>query len=155
MIKNEVDIAIFQESWLKKSDSVLIQEIRDYGFEIHTERKHRASDIGGGLAFVYRNCLSLKKIKVKQYPSFETQVVRISTSFEHLTVSNVYFPGYSEKHRFTYSMFIAYFEDFLQEVMCCRGHRIIVGDFNIHIDDSDRVETRGFKSVIWANDFQI
>ena len=37
--------------------------------------------------------------------------------------------------------------------MCCRGHRIIVGDFNLHMDDSDRVETRGIKSVIWANDF--
>ena len=153
VIENEVDVAFFQETWLKKSDSVLFQEIREYGFEILTERKYRASDIGGGLAVVYRNCLSMKKIKVKQYPSFETQVVQINTNCELLTIGNVYFPGYSEKHRFTQSMFIADFEDFLQEVMCCRGHRIIVGDFNIHMNDGDRVETRGLKSVIWADGF--
>ena len=95
----------------------------------------------------------MKKIKVIQYTSFETQIVQINTNCELLIVGNVYLPRYSEKHKLTCSMFIADFEDFLQEVMCCRGHSIIVGDFNIHMDDSDRVETRGFKPVIWANDF--
>ena len=53
---------------------------------------------------------------------------------------NVYFPEYSEKHSFTYSMFIVEFEDFLQEMMCCPGHRIIVGDFIVRMNDIERVD---------------
>ena len=40
-------------------------------------------------------------------------------------------------------MFIAEFEDFLLEVMCCCGHRIKIEGLIVQLNDRDRVEICG------------
>ena len=112
LIKNEVDVLIFQVIWLKNSYSVLIQEVWEYSLEIFTERKIRASDIRRDLTFVYTSCSHVEKVKLKQYPSFETQVVQIPTNSELLTIGNVYLSGYIEEHMFKFSLFLEEFQDF-------------------------------------------
>ena len=47
---NEIDIICLQETWLRKCDTSLIEEIKEYNFEVITERKPRKYDIGGGVA---------------------------------------------------------------------------------------------------------
>ena len=40
MIENEVDVAFFSGDLAQKNDSILVQEIRQYGFENLTGRKY-------------------------------------------------------------------------------------------------------------------
>ena len=70
--ETDVDLAFIQETWLLKSDCALVEEIREYGYEVFTERKTRKVDRGGGLALVYKKTLKVKASSYKQYSSFES-----------------------------------------------------------------------------------
>ena len=48
-----VDILLVQETWLRKCDAPIIKEIEEYGFKVSSERKRRATDLGGGVAIIY------------------------------------------------------------------------------------------------------
>ena len=108
-----VDIGFIQETWLLKSDSALIEDLKSYGYDILTKCKARKIDRGGGLAVIYKMNLKLKSISYKQYASFESQIVCVDTTQGKLMNSNIYFPGYSTKHRFMHSLFIEDFQDFI------------------------------------------
>ena len=143
-----VDIGFIQETWLLESDSALIEDLKGYGYDILTKRKTRKIDRGGGLAVLYKKNLKLKSMSYKQYASFESQVVCVDTTQGKLMISNIYFPGYSTKHRFTHSMFIEDFQDFINEELNLSGPCIVLGDFNIHMEDSNRPETNAMKAVL-------
>ena len=105
----EIDLLFIQESWLRKCDGATLAEIKEYGYSIITERKTRKFDRGGGVALIYKNKIQLKKIKCKQYPSFESLTVTLQSVANAPVFTNLYYPGYSAKHKFTKQAFI---EDF-------------------------------------------
>ena len=53
--------------------------------------------------------------------------------------STVYYPGYSSKHRYTAMQFLSDFNDF---PICSEDIHLITGDFNIHYEDTKRLETK-------------
>ena len=114
---NEIDIIFLQETWLRKCDTSLIEEIKEYNFEVITERKPRKCDIGGGVAILYRKNLSLRKLKYKQYPSFEAVTVIFSNSYNQPAITNLYYPGYSDKHKYSHASFLNDFDDFCSTEM--------------------------------------
>ena len=149
---NEIDIICLQETWLRKCDTSIIEEIKEYNFEIITERKPRKCDIGGGVAILYRKNLSLRKLKYKQYPSFEAVTVIFSNSYNQPAITNLYYPGYSDKHKYSHASFLNDFDDFCSTEMI--GYEnIIVGDFNIHMENEELSATKRMKEVITGNDF--
>ena len=70
--ENEVDLYFFHETLLKKMILFWLKKWLD-DFEIFTECKHRASDTGGGLAFLYRKCLRVNKFKLNSSSSFKVR----------------------------------------------------------------------------------
>lgn len=63
------DICLIQETYLKQSDTVKLQEIRDYGWNIFSSP--RAERSGGGIGILYRDGVKLKYTPVKaQFKSF-------------------------------------------------------------------------------------
>ena len=66
----DVDIAFIQESWLKASDGAIFAQIKDHGFSTHTFRKARKSDVGGGVAAIFKP--ALKVTKAKRRNNFKT-----------------------------------------------------------------------------------
>ena len=67
---NEIDIICLQETWLRKCDTSIIEKMREYNFEIITERKPRKCDKGGGVAILYRKKFITKKIKIQAISFF-------------------------------------------------------------------------------------
>ena len=57
VIDNKVDILLLQETWLERSDTVIISEIREYNLEIFQDGKLREIDVGGGVAILFNNIL--------------------------------------------------------------------------------------------------
>ena len=142
MIKeNDADIICLQETWLRKCDSAIIEEIKEYNYNIITERKSRKVDIGGGVAIIYKPFIRIKKIKYKQYLSFESISLSITSQKESFIFTNIYYPGYSPKHRYTYLYFLNELDELLESVLNCGRKNILFGDFNIHMEDSLRNET--------------
>ena len=82
----------------------------------------------------YGNSLKMKQIKVEKFASFELVAGYLHTNAGKVTISTLYYPGYSLKRKFTYVQFLSDLSDFLVS-FCTEGIHIISGDFNIHYGD--------------------
>ena len=129
----ECDICFVQETFLKEADTAKLQEIRDYGWNILSNaRKHRS---GGGIAFLYRKDITLKiNTKVTKYKSYQVMEAVLNTKSGLIRLVNVYRPPYTKKARFTESMFLEEFEEYLGDLLNKPGMPVIAGDFNIHVE---------------------
>ena len=136
-----IDIALIQETWIRKVDTAIVAEIKEYNFKIEQVRKPRVLDIGGGVAILFKNNFKLKKMKTEIFSSFEH--ITCSAKMENgiqIYFSTVYYPGYSSKHKYTSMQFLSDFSDFL--LTCTEELHLITGDFNIHYEDTNRQETK-------------
>ena len=67
---NKVDILLLQETWVRKCDASVIEQFKEFGCEVFTERKPRKNGLGGGVAIVFTKNLKLKKCKITKLSSF-------------------------------------------------------------------------------------
>ena len=114
-INNHVKIQFLQETWLRKSDAAIISEIQEYNFCIFQKRIPHKIDFGRGVAILYNNSLKMKQIKVENFASFELVAGYLHTNAEKVTISTLYHPGYSTKHKFEYVQFLSDLFDFAQK----------------------------------------
>ena len=54
LLNNNIDVALIQETWIRKCDSFIVKQIKEYGYQIMTFRKPVGLDWGGGVAILYR-----------------------------------------------------------------------------------------------------
>ena len=151
--EEDIDIICVQETWLKKSDSPLIQKINEYGYRIFTERKCRKNDIGGGIAVIFRNGIRLKRVFYKQPSSFEALSVQLVCHNMKLVLTNIYYPGYSQKHKFTRTNFLEEIDDLFTSSLNDDSKHVILGDFNIHVERQTS-ETVLFNEIISKHHFE-
>ncbi len=60
-------------------------------------------------------------------------------------------PPPSKKNGLSVGMFLTEFATFLESVITAHGHLLIVGDFNLHIDDPKDTVARKFIDILDAN----
>ena len=132
------DICFVQETFLKEADTVKIQEIKSYGWEVLSNpRKHRG---GGGIAFLYKPEITMKaNEKVAKYKTFQVMESLLQSDMEEESVRlvNLYRPPYTQKARYTESMFLEEFENYLDDLSTKNGIPLLMGDFNIHMERPD------------------
>ena len=46
VLNYEVDIVCLQETWIRKCDGAIVEEIKSYGYDLIAERKARKCDVG-------------------------------------------------------------------------------------------------------------
>ena len=110
---SKIDIALIQKTWLGKTDSPLVAQIREYNFEVIQIRKPRFLDMGGGVAILYKNKLNLKLFKTETFSSFEHVTCTALMETGKIYFTTVYYPGYSTKHKYTHMQFLSDFNNFL------------------------------------------
>ena len=127
------DICLVQETFLKEADKAILKEITDLGWSISSNpRKHRS---GGGIAILYRPDITLKSNeKVTKYKSYQVMEAVLTCEKGLVRLVNIYRPPYTKKARFTESMFLEEFDDYLSGLVHKPGQPIIAGDFNIHVE---------------------
>ena len=140
IIENNIDIALVQETWLRKVDTAIAVQSKEYNFKIEQVRKPRILDIGGGVTMLFKSKVKLKKVKTETFASFEHITCSAKMKVSNIYFSTVYYPGYSSKHRYTAMQFFSDFNDFL--TTCSKDIHLIIGDFNIHYEDTKRLETK-------------
>ena len=64
--ESNLDIALFQETWLNKGDKSIISEIEDYGVDIIYENR-ALRDKGGGVAILHKPDIKLMKTSYKNH----------------------------------------------------------------------------------------
>ena len=148
---NAIDIAILQETWLKKGDKSVSSKIREYGYEIiKTSRQSETN--GGGLAVLYKSHITVKNFSSEffsyGFKTFEFICCNIEVDGGVIKLANIYRLGYSNKHRYTPLMFLEEFDSFLQHYLTLPGHNLLCGDFNFHVEKTSDYYAKRFIDLL-------
>ena len=72
-------IVFLQETWLKTNKGHVTALVKDYGYVLlHNIRKNRKKITGGGVGILLKSGIKYKRIKHKEYESFEHVILKIS-----------------------------------------------------------------------------
>uniref|UniRef100_A0A9J7XQL8 Endonuclease/exonuclease/phosphatase domain-containing protein n=1 Tax=Cyprinus carpio carpio TaxID=630221 RepID=A0A9J7XQL8_CYPCA len=133
---HNLDVLGLTETWLKPDDYIIINEStpQDYCYKHEPRPKGK----GGGVASIYINVFRISQRAGFKYNSFEVMVLHITLSRETnvndkspvmFALATVYRPpGH-------HTDFIKEFADFTSELVLAADKVLIVGDFNIHVDN--------------------
>ena len=139
-----ISVCLFTETWLRKGDTSKISEIKDFGYNIaHQSRAGR----GGGVAIAYRKHLKFSRRAVRAFKSFELiEGVIKSSSNELLRFCCVYRSCTAKLSNV--SDFCNEFDNYLDSLTHLPGKLIIVGEFNIHVEDPTCPDSRKFNQIL-------
>ena len=132
-----LDVLVLTETWHHDSSDLCLRRAAPCGYS--TLDLARAMDVmnmgstnHGGLAIVHRNEITLRtKVISTPMSTFEAMACSTSIVGRSLTIIAIYRPGSSQ----ITSVFFDELTTLLESVALTSGHLIILGDFNVHVDD--------------------
>ena len=129
------------ETWLKSSsDSNVTKDIVPNGYCInHTPRP---TGKGGDVAIIPKSEIILHKQDTDAFRSFEHIVCRLKTPMSSVGIVVFYSPPPSVKTGLTTSVFFEECDRFIDQHTIKPGPLIIMGDLNIHIDNTTNADAR-------------
>ena len=78
ILDRDSDIVFFTETWLTSDSNHVTSMVKTYGYELlHSRRKNRRKETGGGVGILVRQEIKRKHMKTKMYSSFEHMIVKI------------------------------------------------------------------------------
>ena len=152
LVSNNIDFGIFTETWLlENSDDIVwcvTSPLQKCGFRILTS--NWKSRRGGGLAIVYREGLEIDLVKEGELPSFQFAIWRIESGNQWVLLSlftdhHTQLPIKSLMHNLQQT-----FAELIPNITMQYKNTIILGDFNIHINDSMDANASIFQDVMAA-----
>ena len=118
---NNIDICMLQETWLNKGDSSVIQEIKELGYNLHSQRRLKG-DTGGGVAILFKPNIIVRRCKSQvKYNSFEYISCTVHTLDKTFRIINIYRLCYSKKHPITYKTFLNEFSNLMEYQLTLPG----------------------------------
>ena len=147
IIERQVDLCFITESWLRSTDSVLKGEMTPPGYKLLCSQP-RAERDGGGIAAIHQCNIPLKMIKSDHKQTFEFMELMLPNGSSTMQILIIYRPPYSNNNRNTVSRFLDEFSEFMESYLPISNHLLVVGDFNIHYEQSSNSDTAKFIDLI-------
>ena len=142
----DIDLLTLTETWLSMDDYVSLNESTPPNY-LNT---HLPREIGrgGGTAAIYKSNLRFHSKPRLGYSSFESLVLNLYQLNQDLTIFAIIYrpPG-------PYTEFLADISELLSDLVLRANKVIVVGDFNIHMDNKDDSLRTAFSSLIDAIGF--
>ena len=135
------DIVAISETWFNENDSTLKVTCTPPGYYLLDQsRKDRK---GGGIAVLVKDILvGTKAPLTTSYRSFEYCEVSLKVRSFHFKIIVMYMPPYSIAHPVTVAHFVDEFTAYLESTVLIKEPVIIMGDFNLHVDDPSDTEAK-------------
>ena len=148
--EHDLDLMMITETWLREGDSAIINECTPPGYTLLSIP--RLTDHHGGIAALFKSHLNLNVHHMDEdqlkFNTFEHAHVVYGHRAGNTHIFIIYRPPPSASNRLRVSDFLAEFETLVNEISILSGHVMIVGDFNLHIDEPSKPEVRQFLSII-------
>ena len=110
----------------------------------HTPRLGRG---GGGVALILKNCVPCQKVRSPSYKTFEHMECLLST-VPPIRIVVLYRAPPSQVHFVSFKDFVADLDSYLEEVIIAGGPLLILGDFNIHVDEADNNQAQQYLDLL-------
>ncbi|XP_060590708.1 uncharacterized protein LOC132745754 [Ruditapes philippinarum] len=145
--EEQIDFCVITETWLQpEGDDKTRGELKQDGYNLddvpRSERK------GGGLALLYRDNLKCSRLSNDQFQSFECAEWEIKCKIFTLKIVGIYRPPYSKSHPVTQATFLNEFPELLDRVLLKPEPVVILGDFNLHLDNDDDCYAKRFAECL-------
>ena len=115
-------------------------------FQCHHANRHEKT--GGGLMLICKSMMDVKEIQSQNTRSFEHASWSVSINNKSLTITGIYHPP--PKDGITNSMFVDDMTKHLSELLTNKHNNIILGNFNMHVDDPFDPEAGIFNDTMSA-----
>ena len=130
------------ETWFRSQQNYCTAALRENGYSIyHFNRTDRA---GGGVAFIYKDCLKFSGGKSYNHDTFECIVGSMASSSSR----KINFVLVYRLIELAPSLFLSEFYNFIEKVFVQFNNIIILGDFNLHVNQVFNPEVINFNSII-------
>ena len=157
IISSNIDLCILTETWLQSTlidDSwVACSALNNEGLRMLTS--HRSNRRGGGIAIVFKPNFSVSILKEENLISFQYAIWRVQLKNKICIVIGLYRPPYSPSNPITLATFLDEFTNWIADVLAEYSGIVMVGDFNIHINNNEDQEATIFVETLEALDLQI
>ena len=132
LVRNKIDVAFVCETWLQKSDKIWKESnmIITDGYQL--DCIDRVKRRGGGIGLIWRSDMNMKRIKKVSLESMEAAVWKTTHMHNACTIVGVYHPPNAPN-----DLFIDNLLDLYTEVKATEKNIILLGDFNIHWNNSE------------------
>ena len=117
-----------------------------YKISTHNRQGHK----GGGIALITESDLAIKLRSSGVKPTFEYATWEVSIGCKIITFMTIYHPPYSLINKSTNGMFLDEFTDYMTDLLPDSTNNIVMGDFNLHINKEDDVNSAIFMDTIEA-----
>ena len=135
LLEQDIDIMVVTETWLTKDDTIWLDTCDLNKDTYRIQSAHHQNSRGGGLALLHRSISDAKLVAKGQTRSLEFATWLLVMKKKHITVTGIYHPPL--KNAITNRMFIDDVTDHLITLLSTATNNIILGDFNMHINDSN------------------
>ena len=139
---------VVTETWLTKDETVWLDSCNFSKDTYKIQSAHCQNGQGGGLALIHRSTSNVKFVARGQTRSFEYATWLLVMRKKNLTVTGIYHPP--PKNTVTNRMFIDDFTDHIISLLPTETNNIILGDFNMHINDIHSSDAGIFKDTLTA-----
>ncbi|XP_058248684.1 uncharacterized protein LOC131354733 [Hemibagrus wyckioides] len=145
------DALCLTETWLRPNEYIGLNESTPSGYSYKHEP--RQTGRGGGVGTIYNNSLTVTQKTGPRFNSFEVLVLNVALSDRHkksllsLALATVYRPPGP------YGDFLNEFSHLLSDLLISFDKVLIVGDFNIHVDDAN--DALGLAFIDLLNSFGV
>nr|XP_055053668.1 uncharacterized protein LOC129438773 isoform X1 [Misgurnus anguillicaudatus] len=140
-----LDALCLTETWLKADDYISLNEStpQDYYYKHEPRLKGR----GGGVATIYNKIFKVNQKSELKFKSFELMLLHMEiTDRNHKQLSFALATIYRPPGH--HADFLKEIANFLSELVVTVDKALIVGDFNIHVDNSKDALGRAFMDVL-------
>jgi len=139
---NKLDMCAISETWLRESDAIVRGDITPAGYKLL--HANRVGKRGGGVAILHKESLPCKKQKTQTFSTFELLEVFAKSPTRNIRLCCVYRPP--SGHAFSH--FIDEFTVYLDQHATSTGNLLIVGDFNIHLNNKSDNKAITFSTLL-------
>ena len=141
-----IDFMTLTETWQKPNDFFNLNQTIPAGYAYTC--KPRCAGKGGGLALIYRDSYKVCPISISEEPSsFEILAVQLKGSIPTIVVTIYRPPKASAMNKF-----FTEFSTILTHLCTLSPNIMLMGDFNIHFDNTINTQYNEFKSILDSAD---
>ncbi|XP_072042975.1 uncharacterized protein [Amphiura filiformis] len=147
VLEHDVDCFCVVETWLNQVDPVCIRELTLPGYSFLSTPRG-ASTYGGGIGALFRSEMNFQKFDMG---------IRKFRTFEHTCFTDpkkevfyivIYRPYPSSVNKLKTSEFLDDFDNFIEFVNTMSSKIVLVGDFNIHVNEPFKSDVSHFLTTI-------
>ena len=136
-MENNIDLCVLTETWLSdtEADQLWLQysALNNDGIKCFTV--NRQGKRGGGLVLISKDGYKVVSLGAGQLQPFQFAKGRIGLKHMTLMVLGIYHPPYNSQSQTTNFDFLDEFTDWVAEHTMNDTNVIILGDYNLHVND--------------------